>query len=415
MDSVCKYKNSVIVVPSGQLSDEPASVKDLLKELDAFENEMGILLDDLSKVDVSISKFICRCDELADEINNLGNAFPSSKVAAYAGMASGPIRLWGLIHSKIKKQQAQKEYQIKQDAILQKKKQMAEERLPVQIRQYEKLKNQVGSKVETLYSKGWEKRIDLSDPMMISHVKIFRMNISILIKYRYLSSVVNYCIAEMSAWTNGKQDSGLSYPSVCDLLANEFRTWPKRLGFADKSWDGLMTDAINQSRGEIPLPVLTVLADPCLMRNYIGVNIGESDNCPDALIRLDSLDYHCINPIVDSNPYLEHCRKVLSNDYHEPKKASGFGLPDILILLALPVAFLGVLCLIFHLESSAFWRIFFIIPSLCWLGLGIEYYEQKYDIIFPYVKRLEEYNSRIRKFREKIASKEDCKEFHVLG
>lgn len=57
----------------------------------------------------------------------------------------------------------------------------------------------------------------------------------------------------------------------------------------------------------------------------------------------------------------------------------------------------------------------FIVPSLCWLGLGIEYYEQNYDRVFPYVRRIDAYNTKIRGFRKMIASKEDCKEFHVIG
>ena len=48
-------------------------MKDVLKDLDVFEEEMGVLLDDLSKVDVSISNFKDRCGEVADEINNLGD------------------------------------------------------------------------------------------------------------------------------------------------------------------------------------------------------------------------------------------------------------------------------------------------------------------------------------------------------
>ena len=163
MDNICKYSDSEIVVSSGQLSEEPASVKDVLKDLDVFEEEMGVLLDDLSKVDVSISSFKDRCGEVADEINNLGDTLAlfsgeySSKTRGVLGAVSSVTRFGGWFISKYKRSQARKEFQIKQDAVLQKKKQVAEEKLPVQIRQYEKLKNQVGSKVESLYSKDWGK------------------------------------------------------------------------------------------------------------------------------------------------------------------------------------------------------------------------------------------------------------------
>lgn len=421
MDGICKYEDSEIVVSSGQLSDEPASVKDLLKDLDAFEEEMGVLLDDLSKVDASIFEFRDRCDDIAEGISNLGEALAistggdSSKVKGLSGIAAAAVKGFGWCFSAYRQDKARQEYQAKRDAVLQKKRIIAEEKLPVQTRQFDKLKSQIGTRIEALYSRDWNKKIDASDPLLLHQVKIFRMNLSILIRYRFLSAVVNYCIEEMKAWINGKQDSGLPYPSVCDILANEFGTWPERLGWKDNGWDGMMSAAIAQSRGEMPLPVLTVLADPCLMRNYVGVNIGESDNCPDALITLDSRDYHCANPIADGNLYLEHCRKVYANDYHSIKAAPRFGLPDLLILLVPPAAFFGVLCLIFSLESSAFWRIFFIFPAVCWLGLGIDYYSNHYDDIFPYVKRIRSYNSKIREFRKMIISKEDCKEFHIIG
>lgn len=79
-------------------------MKDVLKDLDVFEEEMGVLLDDLSKVDVSISSFKDRCDEVADEINNLGNTLAlfsgehSNKTKGGVGSRVRCGKVWWLGH-----------------------------------------------------------------------------------------------------------------------------------------------------------------------------------------------------------------------------------------------------------------------------------------------------------------------------
>ena len=54
----------------------------------------------------------------------------------------------------------------------------------------------------------------------------------------------------------------------------------------------------------------------------------------------------------------------------------------------------------FLIEHSTFWRIFFQIPLLCWLGFGIEWIDQHYDdYYFPYASKLLRYNESTKDFR----------------
>lgn len=420
MSEIIKYKHSEILIPSMQSNNEPEAVRKMMEELDSFENEVSVLLEDMAQVDKSIADFRLKCDEIANNINNLGRVADiiskdnASQVKGAVAVVAAATKLYGIFSSKQKEKKARKEFYAKQDAILQKKQEMASEKLPAITSQLEKFKANISVKFEALYSREWDKVLDLSDSLMMPTVSLFKRNFSLVIKMRYLVRVMQYCIDEMQAWSQGKQDSGLASPSILKLIENEFALWPNKLGYKKGDWDALMVDALNQEEGKISVPVVMVISDPCLMRHFIGVNIEDTDNCPNALILLEDKDFTCPNPIAAKNSYLVHCKNILANGYNPPKEVMGASLLDYLIILSVPLAFFLVLVLIFLIERSTVWKIFFILPTFCWLGYVIEVLETEYDNVFPYVKRIKKYNSEVDKFLEDIKTKEDCKEFHVF-
>ena len=71
MSEIIKYKNSEILFQSVQSNNEPAAVRNMIEELNSFENEVSLLLDDMAQVDKSIADFRLKCDEIANSINNL--------------------------------------------------------------------------------------------------------------------------------------------------------------------------------------------------------------------------------------------------------------------------------------------------------------------------------------------------------
>lgn len=419
MSEIIKYKNSEILFQSVQSNNEPAAVRNMIEELNSFENEVSLLLDDMAQVDKSIADFRLKCDEIANSINNLGSFANiiakdnASQVKGAVALVAAATKLYGIFSSKQKENRARKEFYAKQDAILQKKQEIASEKLPAITSQLEKFKVNIAVKIEELYSKDWDKVLDISDSLMKPTVTLFKRNFSLAIKMRYLVNVMQYCIDEMHAWSQGKHGSGLSAPSIQKLIEKEFALWPNRLGYKKGAWNALMIDALNQEKGKIPVPVVMVISDPCLMRHFIGVNIGESDNCPDALISLHDENFTCPNPLAAENLYLVHCKNILSNTY-PPKDVMGVSLLDYLIILSVPVTFFLILVLIFHIESSTFWKIFFILPTLCWLGFVIDLLETQYDKVFPYVKRIKKYNSEVDNFMKDVKKMEDCKEYHII-
>ncbi len=420
MSEIIKYKNSEILFQSVQSNNEPEAVRNMMEELNSFETEVSLLLDDMAQVDKSIADFRLKCDEIANSINNLGSLANiiakdnASQVKGAVALVAAATKLYGLFSSKQKENRARKEFYAKQDAILQKKQEIASEKLPAITSQLEKFKVNIAVKIEELYSKDWDKVLDMSDSLMKPTVTLFKRNFSLAIKMRYLVKVMQYCIYEMQSWSKGKQNSSMDSPSVVNLIESEFASWPNRLEYKKGAWNDLMFDALNQEKGEIPVPVAMVISDPCLMRHFIGVNIGKSDNCPNALILLNDEKFTCPNPLAAENLYLVHCKNILSNSYNPPQDVMGVSLLDYLIILSVPVMFFGILVLIFFIESSAFWRIFFILPTLCWLGYAIELLETQYDKVFPYVKRIKKYNSEVDNFMKDVKKMEDCKEYHII-
>lgn len=313
MSEIIKYKNSEILFQSVQSNNEPAAVRNMIEELNSFENEVSLLLDDMAQVDKSIADFRLKCDEIANSINNLGSFANiiaknnASQVKGAVALVAAATKLYGIFSSKQKENRARKEFYAKQDAILQKKQEIASEKLPAITSQLEKFKVNIAKKIEELYSKDWDKVLDISDSLMKPTVTLFKRNFSLAIKMRYLVKVMQYCIDEMHAWSQGKHGSGMSAPSIQKLIEKEFALWPNRLGYKKGAWNALMIDALNQEKGKIPVPVVMVISDPCLMRHFIGVNIGESDNCPDALISLHDENFTCPNPLAAENLYLVHC------------------------------------------------------------------------------------------------------------
>ena len=294
MSKIIKYQHSEILISSIQSSAEPEAIRKMMEEMDSFENEVSVLLDDMAQVDKSIADFRLKCDEIANNINNLGSLANiisnnnANQVKGAVAVVAAATKLYGIFSSKQRENQARKEFNAKQDAILQKKQEIASEKLPAITSQLEKFKTTIAVRVESLYSKDWDKKLDISDDLLMPSVALFKRSFSMVIKMRYLVKITQYCIEEMQAWTQGKQDSGLASPSIQKLIENEFTLWPNKLGYKKGAWNSLMIDALNQEGGNMPVPVVMVISDPCLMRNFIGINIGDSDNCPNALISVEA-------------------------------------------------------------------------------------------------------------------------------
>lgn len=422
MPDIKKYKSTEIIISNVTDKQTSPYLAALLNELSVYEKEVNLLMSDLSKVDKSISAFRDSCNAVAENVERLGTTTldlfmkgDSSKAKGVVGLVSLAIKGFGYVSEKQKQQEALQEYNDKKDAILQYKVDMAETKLPHISESYRKFNSGIKAQMEKLYDKEFDVITTYGDELLEKRALIFKKNLCMIIKARFLGDTMHYCIEEMKSWKKGKHSSKETYPSIEKELSQELASWPEKLGLGNLSFNDMISQAMCCSSGNIPVPVATILVDPCLLRNYVGIKIGEAENCSCALISLNSLQDRGLNNLVRNNPYYLHCENILKNECRPPKHEIGFSLGDLIKLLLLPAALFGVLLLMFHWEHSTLWRIFFMIPIFCWVGLGIEVIEENFDDYFPYVSRLQKYNESFGQFRKQIIEKENCKEFHILG
>lgn len=415
MGYIQKYKRANVILDSVSANQVSADVAALLTELDKFEVEVDSLSADLARVDKSIAEFRKSLDNVTETVAGLSNSsLFSNKARGVLGIAGLGTKLWGDYIEKKRRREAYQEYNRNMDALLQKKCEIADEKLPRVLKSYSKFSEMIAPRFEALYNKEFDAKIILDDSLLEKRCQSFKKSLCLVIKSRFNLDKTKYCIEEMKAWKKGKHNSCMAQPSIDRELTEEFSSWPSKFGRKEDTWDSMMMNAVHTTSGEMPVPMVAVLSDPCLLRNYVGVSIGESGNCPDAIIRVNDSKSENINPVVAANGYYLHCRNIFENDYVAPHKASGFGIVDLIKLMLLPLAYFAALILLFHIEHSTFWRIFFQIPLLCWLGLGIEWIGQHYDDYFPYVSKLLRYNESMNDFRKEIIAKENCKQFHII-
>lgn len=417
MESVRLYNNLDIVLGSDSSSEMSSEMSSLLERMTQYEEEIGNLTYELSEIDQSISDYLCSCQEVADNINQLGDCLSggSSNIRGIFAFGAAGVKVIGLLKSHQRKTEAQNAYRKKVIEISEKKKAVAEEKLPHIMEVYQKYIKETKPRFEKLYSKEFDIKVDMNDALLDKKSAMFKNALRFVIRSRFLISNMEYCIAEMEAWKKDKNDSSMACPSIYSELCGELETWTGKLGDKDKGWRDLMKNAMFAKQGKLPIPIVSVLTSPCLLRSFVGINIGEAENCPEGIIQLSGSNIPDYNRLVTSNPYYIHCVDVYSNKYNPPHKPIGFDVTDCVKLLLIPIAFFAALLLLFHIEASGFWRIFFMIPLLCWVGLGIESIENHYESYFPYVNRIRNYNSRFAEFHKEINKAEDNnQDFHII-
>lgn len=416
-----KYKNPGIELGSLQNDLFPSELNDLLGNLQQFESDVNALTNDLAAIDDSISKFKESYDKTTHNLVKYGNAAADKFLGTMSNKAKfvwDALAIGGKVVvdqvQKKKKTEAHQHYVEQLNSLLEKKRMVAREKLPNVTRYYSNFKETVGDKVEELYKREFYKTSLLNDSILPSKIALFRQSLIVVIRTRFLEKAMNYCIAEMKAWLEGKHDSNVPHPILDDVISDEIITWPSKLGEKDQSWNEMIEKELSKKDGEIQIPMATLLSNPALMRNYIGISIGDADNCPGAILRIDDSSGLIKNPLANDNAYYQHCLHIYKDEYHQPKKPRGFGVDDFLLLLVLPFVFGGLSYLIFVIEKASFWRIFFLLPLTCWLGLGIEWVENNFNDVFPFVNRRIEYERKYNNFRNELLRKENCKEYNVL-
>lgn len=419
--SIVKHPRSEIALKQYDANQLSPELKKAVDELDKFEEELGELSTNLAMIDKSINQFVQNVNKTADNVAKMGSSLvdtfsngQGSKAKGVIGLVALGIKGFGKAAEVVKKQDARADYDRKVTEILGQKQIVAEEKLPHLNKQLNKFNEGAFSLVEKMYATEFEKESDINDEKIGNGIFAFKRTFCIKIKTEFLKRTLEYYIAELSAWKDGKNDSKYHEPSIIQIISDEIKTWPSKFGEKKASWNDFIRSMLNKSQGSIRIPVATLLSDPCLLRNYVGINFGEANNCSDALIDIADRSRQITNPLVLRNSYYIHCKNILETKYNPPKEPSNFSIGDLLVLLIIPAICFLLLLLVFSIEENTGWRIFFMIPTLCWIGLGIEYLENHFISIFPYAKRISKYNRAYEIFKESIKTAENYQEIHLL-
>lgn len=390
-------------------------VKSLFQSIDKYDKELAVITKDLAAVDKSIAEFQNELNASIEAVAILGQMVSKSPyLKAGFDIVSLIGKTYGGIAADKKRKEASVKAQAREDAVLSSKKIQAQEKLPHIKEVHDSFKESCLPQIVNLYNLYLHKEVLINDSELNRKVKRFVSLFELVIKSRFINDTFEYYEAEMTAWIKGFHSSKEKRPSYDKEIEIELKSWTAKLFQEGENLDDKIRSLLQAKEGSCPLPIAATLSNPCLLRNYVGIDIGEANNCSAALIKLSPKRTNVKNPIVLSNPYYKLCESILSDSYSPPKKVIGFSLLDALVLLVIPALLLGISLLLFRLESSTFWRIFFLLPVVCWISLGIEFLDNNFYNIFPYIHRLEKYNARYKSFRDSVIKQENRKEFHIL-
>lgn len=169
-----------------------------------------------------------------------------------------------------------KENRIKRK-VLNKKQEIAYLKIETVEKQYEKICSYV-EKIGELYAKG-DVIVSLDDKMLENKICIFRSTFYLYIKTIYLKKVLEYVLAEYSAWIEGEQNSDESKPfinSIVTEFASAYLDNPQNNNGSSRKELLIDLCQLNISQ-KSSLGRLLFFADPYLFRTYINCKIGSSN------------------------------------------------------------------------------------------------------------------------------------------
>ncbi len=430
-----KYKNAKVSIDltNKGLSDSPEYAS-MLKEIKECESMTGLILKQYAEIDSSIREFRENinkasesigsfADDLLDGVGNMNarnddEALAGLIVGAGALVLSGGAALlnWGgkkVADRKEKKAKEQRDAHL--EAALEEKQRIADAKYDPLKRFKEKISEGLYPRVYTAYNKDFKMQIDPSDPLFQQKITLFKRDLALLAKTQFMEGTLDYLLSEMTAWKEGKHNSGATKPSPARILDGIIESWPKRLGNKD-GWDGFVKAQMNNDAKSYPVAVALLFIEPALLSNYVGINFSILNNCESGIISAEdnelNVNSYPAGELISKNPYYLDCKENLANNFKPPHWPKGFGIKDI-IMIAVPIIFASVLSfLTFMIFPGTFAKVLGVILSAALvvcsfsmflgedLGIGLP------EIKLPYDKVYDDYSASYDQMIEKIKDQE---------
>lgn len=378
------------------------------EELRTCEEIASSIIREYSSIDRSISEFRKSYRATSDTLFDIGDKLSAGLneknvekfqvLAAASLVTSGAgllVRLGGAITAGVREYQAYKQKRQAEDILLEKKKEIASEKIDsvIELRNY--ILNGTAAKARLLFEKEGDKEYDPTCGEL--QIKIYKKLCSIILRYNHVIAGIDTIINEMRAWLDGRHNGKRVSPASFE---DEVGRWSGELELDDYFSDYLSNEK------PIPVKIALVMSEPALVRQFLGVEMA-SIACQNPLIEIGEGDYKVPNTYAQSllskNDYIIECRNVLEL-YGYENKAITTKMIDFLTMalyFLAPMAIMLVVCLI---VGGTFWRIFiggailaFVISNNLDVSIALGY---------PVEKKLDEERQRYIDYIRRIYDRE---------
>lgn len=411
-----------------KLNDDATSpYEQLLNEVSQYEAAVDEILTEVAYVSSTMEDIKKQFTKLSGNLIKEGIRLMKQRGSKYHGRsktalvvsASGAaLGLAAYVFDSYRKRLIERKRAEQLGKLLEKKREIAEVRLENIEHLRDSFKENIASKMQELYMKEFHEEVDIDDPLRQQKTDSFRRDFVLTIKTRYLSDILDYVVAEMQAWKNGKQNSDMRRPDVNLIIDGELMTWPARLAMTKDDgtdWDDMLESYIRTPRTGYPYPVYLMFSEPYMLRTYVGLDVQGTTNASEPLLRLK---YHentrsvegtdadgtgisvPIQHILEKNDYYNDCVRMLE-DAHVPTP-KGFGRKDFIIVATYVLILLVIAVLIWFTDGLLFTFLAIV------YSISVPFTVLPVTENLPYIKEEERYEKMqddIRRRETKIAEK----------
>lgn len=336
-----------------------------------------------------------------------------SKTGLIVSASGAALGMAAYVFQSYRKRIIEKKRSEQLEELLKKKREIADVRLETIQQLRDSFKQTIVPRMDKFYDKKFHEEVFIDDPIRQQKVDSFRRDFILTVKTRYLDAILDYVVAEMKAWQQQKQESGLPRPDINIIIDDELMSWPTKLEMTrndGSDWDDMLSDYISQPRKSYPYPIYLMLSDPYMLRTYVGLDIQTATNVTEPLLRLEYQEESRmvqatdssipVQHILEQNPYYNDCKRLLE-DSHVPAP-KGFGWLDTLIM----TTYVGTLILLAWLIWQTDGLLFTLLAIVYCIAVPFTVLPVTENL--PYVRqeiRYEEMLKNIKRREETIAKK----------
>ena len=434
--NICRYPGANVELAT--VADGQDSSEELLEIFEAvMECDMitDAIVEQCAEVDRSIANFKETMYDVSDSLmgfsgdifESLGNyKFKNEKEIeaggwfAIAAAAVGALGLaakgTGYVVSSIKQKRAEKKREKMEAELRQKKLEIIDTKYEPINNFLKKFESSILPRVQKLYDIDFDKSVSASDPLLLKKGGMFKRDLALLVKSRYMVMSLQYCIAEMEAWKQGKDDSTFITKAYLDILSEELLLWPGKIDGKQNKWDSFVSGWLGKQTEEYPLPVAMLFTDSTMLSNFVGVNIQYIDNCKPALLSLNmepaENNTYPAEVLLRQNPYYIDCQENIKDNWCPPESPAGFGAFDAAVVASPAIAAFAITFACFVFLPGTFIRVVAVLVSLAVAVLfPLMFFsdiEGLPSLPPPYIKRKNAWNEAVASQLGRIEQREDA-------